>query len=335
MPGVPVFRHLFASFLVALGFLCTGTHAQSLQPVPSLTAHAIDSTGTLDAAQLKALDDKLAAFEQSSGSQLVVLMISTTQPEDIASFANRVGNDWKIGRKDVGDGVLLLVAKTDRKVRIEVAKALEGAVPDLAAKQVIDEAITPRFKTGDFAGGLDAGVEQLMARIRGESLPAPPQRASNDGNSDGFGWTDLAILLFIAVPIAASVARRLLGPKVGAFSMTGVVFVVAYIVTTSLVIAVLAGLAAFVITLFSVNIPTGGRGRGSWGSAAVAAGAVGAEAAAGSAPAAAVTSVAVAPRATGRTIWELFSRPCNACCAIAGSMATTASARFLRRCSSG
>jgi uncharacterized protein len=117
------------------------------------------------------LKAKLAALEAAKGSQVVVLMLPTTAPEDIASYANRVGNTWKIGRKGVGDGVLLIVAKDDRKVRIEVAKTLEGAIPDLAAKQIIDQALTPRFKVGDYAGGLDAAVEQLAARIKGEPLP--------------------------------------------------------------------------------------------------------------------------------------------------------------------
>ena len=120
------------------------------------------------------------AFEQTKGTQIAILMVPTTQPEDIASYANRVGNAWKIGRKGMGDGVLLVVAKDDRKVRIEVAKTLEGAIPDLAAKQIIDEAITPNFRKGDFAGGLHAGVDQLIARITGEALPAPerPRRAT-------------------------------------------------------------------------------------------------------------------------------------------------------------
>jgi uncharacterized protein len=118
----------------------------------------------------------------------VVLMVPTTAPEDIASYANRVGNTWKIGRKDVGDGVLLVVAKDDRKLRIEVAKALEGAIPDLAAKQIIDEALTPHFKAGDYAGGLDAAVDQLAARIKGEPLPSvtPADGAGSDPKATAF-----------------------------------------------------------------------------------------------------------------------------------------------------
>src|SRR3569832_56500 len=136
--------------------------AQSVLPIPPLTGHVIDQTGTLDAIEAKGLDDKLAAFEQAKGTQMVVLMVATTKPEDDASYANRVANAWKTGRKGVGDGILIVVAKDDHKVRIEVAKALEGAVPDLAAKQVIDDAMTPRFKAGDFAGGFRVGVVLLF-----------------------------------------------------------------------------------------------------------------------------------------------------------------------------
>ncbi|HEY0825151.1 MAG TPA: YgcG family protein, partial [Ramlibacter sp.] len=187
-------RTLFL-LLAALAWL--GAWAQGVLPVPELTARVIDQTGTLDAIQRQGLEDKLAAFEQKKGTQIVILMVPTTQPEDIASYANRVGNTWKIGRKEVGDGILLIVAKDDRKVRIEVAKTLEGAVPDLAAKMIIDDAITPRFRQGDFAGGLQAAVDQLVARISGEALPEPAQRQPQQrAGAAGFDWFDLAIFLF-------------------------------------------------------------------------------------------------------------------------------------------
>ncbi|MFN7484497.1 MAG: TPM domain-containing protein, partial [Betaproteobacteria bacterium] len=125
--------------------------AQELLPVPALTARVMDATGTLSSAQRDALEAKLAAFEAQAGPQIVVLMVATTQPEDIAAFTQRVGETWKIGRKDVGDGLLLVVAKNDRKVRIEVSKALEGAIPDLAARQIIDSAIRPAFRADDYA----------------------------------------------------------------------------------------------------------------------------------------------------------------------------------------
>jgi uncharacterized membrane protein YgcG len=196
-------KSIAISLWLCLVALAAVAHAQAVQPVPALVAHVIDATGTLQAGQQAALEAKLAALESTKGSQVVVLMVPTTAPEDIASYANRVGNTWKIGRKDVGDGVLLVVAKDDRKLRIEVAKALEGAIPDLAAKQIIDEALTPRFKAGDYAGGLDAAVDQLAARIKGEPLPSVTRAdsAGSDPRGDGFQWWDLAIFLFVAVPV--------------------------------------------------------------------------------------------------------------------------------------
>ena len=125
----------------------------------------MDQTGTLSANDIQALEGQLVALEKSRGSQVVVLMVPTTAPEDIAAYANRVGNQWKIGRRDVGDGVLVVVAKNDRKMRIEVAKSLEGAIPDIAAARIIDGAMKPRFQQGDFAGGIAAAITQIGARI--------------------------------------------------------------------------------------------------------------------------------------------------------------------------
>lgn len=232
--------------------------AQALLPVPPLTARVIDQTGTLDAIQQKGLEDKLAAFEQVSGSQVVFLMVPTTQPEDIVSYANRIGNAWKIGRKDVGDGLLLVVAKQDRRVRIEVAKTLEGAIPDLAAKQIIDEAITPRFRSADYAGGLDAAADQITALIRGEALPAPARRDAGRTGERGFQFFDLAVLLFLAVPIASGVLRGIFGRKFGSLLTGGGVGAIAALVTSSLVVGALAALAGMVFALLSGAAGLGG-----------------------------------------------------------------------------
>ena len=194
-----------------------------LLPVPARTAYVVDQTHTLDDLQRKALDDKLATFEAIHGSQVVVLVVQTTAPEDIASFANRVGNTWKIGRKEVGDGLLLVVAKDDRKVRIEVPKTLEGAIPDLASKQVIAQAIAPRFKQGDFAGGLDAGVENIMALIRHEALPDPTAVEPETYPTVPDDWiavavVDLAILVvFVAAAGWSGALIVLICSTVGAF----------------------------------------------------------------------------------------------------------------------
>lgn len=241
----------FAAFVLAL-LAWAGAWAQGVLPVPELTARVIDQTGTLDAIQRKGLEDKLAAFEQKKGSQIVVLMVATTQPEDISSYANRVGNAWKIGRKDVGDGILVIVAKDDRRVRIEVAKTLEGAVPDLAARRIIDEAITPAFRRGDFAGGLQAGVDQLVARVTGEALPEPqPPRGPVQRDAGGFDWFDLAIFLFFAVPIAGAMLRGIFGRKLGSVVTGGGVGFFAMLLTSSLVVAVVAGIVGLLFSLLS------------------------------------------------------------------------------------
>jgi uncharacterized protein len=223
---------------------------QDLQPIPPLTAHVIDQTGTLDAIQVKGLEDKLMAFEQSKGSQIAILMVATTHPEDDASYANRVGNTWKIGRKGVGDGVLIVVAKDDHKVRIEVAKALEGAIPDLAAKNIIDDVMIPKFKQGDFAGGLQGGVDQLIARINGEPLPAPvPTHKAQRSSGQGFDWGDLAIFLFVGVFVAGRVLRAIFGRPLGSIVTGGAVGALAWMITSSLLVAGLAGLVALFFTL--------------------------------------------------------------------------------------
>ena len=243
--------------LLALALVfAPGLSAQGLLPVPPLTAHVIDQTGTLDAAATQALEAKLTAFEQQKGSQVVMLMVPTTQPEDIVSYANRVGNAWKIGRKDIGDGLLVIVAKTDRKVRIEVSKKLEGAIPDLAASQIIEDAMTPNFRQGNYAAGLDVAAGQIMARITGEALPAPVsrQRQASGGQlfgSGGFQWTDMAIFLLFAVPIGGAIARGIFGPKLGSLVTGGAVGGLAMVVTSSLIIAGAVGVLALLFTLIA------------------------------------------------------------------------------------
>ncbi len=165
---LPSVRYGFGLFLLL--FLAA---AWAQVPVPELSHRVTDLTATLSAEQVNALENKLAAFEAKQGSQIAVLIIPTTQPEDIAQFGIRVADAWKIGRKNIDDGVILIVAKDDRKLRLEVGYGLEGAIPDAIAKRVIAETITPHFKNGDFAGGIDAGVTQLIRLIEGESLPAP------------------------------------------------------------------------------------------------------------------------------------------------------------------
>lgn len=264
MAATRFWRAIAAIFLIAMA--CAGAWAQGLLPVPALTARVIDQTGTLDGAQRESLEGTLAAFEQKKGSQIVVLMVPTTQPEDIASYASRVANSWKIGRRDVGDGILVIVAKDDRKMRIEVAKTLEGAVPDLAAARIIDEQMKPRFRDNDFAGGIGGAIAQLIARANGEALP---EVARDDDRQSGgllgnlgIDWAELGIFLFIGVLVVGRVARSVLGNKLGPLA-TGVgAGVLAMVITSSIALAVVAGIVALIFTLFSgaIPLPTGGGG---------------------------------------------------------------------------
>lgn len=261
---------LAAIALVVAGLLPAS--AQALLPVPALTGHVIDQTATLSAPERQALEAQLAAIEQQHGSQVVVLLVGATAPEDIAAFANRVGNTWKIGRRNVGDGVLLIVAKDERRMRIEVAKALEGAIPDIAAARIIDGAMKPRFRNGDFAGGLQAAVEQIGARIAGEDLPPP------DGNhattDDELDWGDLAIFLFFGVAFISPVARALFGHIAGGLLIGAGTGLLAFWMTASVGLSAAAGIIALLYTwIFSGRgggggggSGTGGWSSGSWGS---------------------------------------------------------------------
>lgn len=236
------FSALLATLLAALAG--SPARAQDLLPVPALTARVIDQTGTLSAGEQASLDARLAAFETEAGTQIAILMVAATAPEDIAAYAHRVADTWKLGRREVGDGLLIVVAKDDRRVRIEVAKALEGAVPDLAARQIIDGAIRPAFRAGDYAGGLAAAVDQLAARIRGEALPAP---AARPGADRGWQLEDGLMFFFVAVPIIGTVLTGTLGRKLGSLLTALVAGGVGWWLTASLLAAVGIAIVSLVV----------------------------------------------------------------------------------------
>lgn len=259
-------RTLCAGALWLFAALCT--QAQGLVPLPELKARVTDQTGTLDAGQRAALESRLAAFEAERGTQIAVVLVPTTQPEDIADYTQRLGDAWKIGRADVGDGVLLVVAKNDRRVRIATSKTLEGAIPDLMARRIIDEAVTPAFRRNDFAGGLQAGVDQIMARVTGEALPMPGPSSRPDSRDPE--WLDLLVFAVFVVPIASGVLRSLFGNKLGTLLTGAGAGGLAWVMTSVLWIALGAGLLAMIAALFFQmlpSMPTSGRGRGGghWG----------------------------------------------------------------------
>ncbi len=240
-------------FLVAAALLAVTAlgHAQDVLPVPPLSGRVIDQTGTLTAAQTEAMSAKLAALESKRGSQLVVLMVPSTQPEDIAAYGQRVADAWKIGRLTVGDGLLIVVAKDDRRVRIEVAKSLEGAVPDLAAKQVISEVISPAFRKGDYAGGLNAAIDRLDARIGNEGLPEPSSASKGalPPSGHGFNLQDLAIFLFVAVPVIGAVLTGIFGRKLGSLATAGAAGGMGWWLSASVLVAAGVGVVALILVL--------------------------------------------------------------------------------------
>jgi uncharacterized protein len=265
-----------AALLAWLALLGTAAWAQELRPVPPLSARVIDQTATLTAPQAAALEAKLAAFEAEAGPQIVLLLVPGTAPEDIAAYAQRVADQWKIGRREVGDGVLVLVAKDERTVRIEVAKALEGAIPDLAARQIIDQALVPAFRQGDMAGGLNVAIDRLAARIRGEGLPAPAARGGNTARPGSLPLQELGLLVFGGVLALGGLLSAVLGRGPGSLITAVAAGGVAWWLGAGLLLAILAAVVALVVVglvgvgnvlrlLLSARGGGGGGGRGGGG----------------------------------------------------------------------
>jgi uncharacterized protein len=231
----------------------TNSAQAELLPVPALKARVTDLTQTLTPTERTTLEDKLAAFEAKKGSQIAVLLVPTTQPEDIAQYSIRVVDQWKIGREKSDDGILVLVAKNDRKLRIEVGRGLEGAIPDLYAKRIISDVIGPKFKQGDFAGGLDAGVDSLIGLVNGEALPAPENRAASVIDIGNI----LPMLLFGGL-ITGLILRSIFGTFLGSAFNGGLIGGVIMLFGLALSAAVVFGIIAFFFTMMMGSRGLGG-----------------------------------------------------------------------------
>ncbi len=234
--------------LLLLALLLCGT-AQAEVDVPPLKQRVTDLTATLDATQIQALDARLTAFESAKGSQIAVLLVPTTQPETIEQFGIRVADAWKLGRKGVDDGVLLLIAKDDRKLRIEVGYGLEGALNDATAKRIVAEIITPYFKHGEFHAGIEAGVGAIIKVVEGEPLPAPDQPAAPRSGSDAGGFETLLVAGFFIFMLGNIVLRQLLGRLPSGLIVGGLIGALAWVMLFSLAWAIAAGLVAFLFSL--------------------------------------------------------------------------------------
>jgi len=233
-------------------------------PVPALNAHVVDLTGTLTAAEREQLDAKLRDFEQRRGSQVAVLLVPTIGTEVIEDFATRVTDSWQLGRKGVDDGVLFVIAKQERKMRIQTGRGVQGTLTDILSKRIVADIVAPRFRTGDFAAGVNDGVDAIMKAIEGEDLPLPakkPQRKVDTVSSYG----DFVWIAFFLVPVVAMVLRGIVGRFAGAGLTGGVTGLAAGWIFGSVAFGVIAAILAFVFGLFAgTGVGRGVRG-GGWG----------------------------------------------------------------------
>ena len=241
-----------AAIIRSLLLLVVVASAWAQIPVPPLTGRVVDQTGTLTREQQAGLERTLQEFEARKGSQLAVLLVPTTAPEPIEQFALRVAEQWKIGRKKVDDGAILVVAKDDRALRIEVGYGLEGVLNDATAKRIVSDVIVPRFREGEFYVGINAGLDRMMRVIDGEPLPAP---AKSGPAAQGETFQMLPVLLILAL-VGGSILRAVLGRFLGAAATGGVVGFVAWTLAGAIAMAALAGVLAFFFTLMG-----GGAGR--------------------------------------------------------------------------
>ena len=251
-------------FLLAL-LLCWASIAFADVAVPPLSGRVVDKTGTLSSGDIASLTQALQNLEARKGSQVAVLIVPTTAPESIEQYSIRVAEAWKIGRRKVDDGALVVVAKDDRKLRIEVGYGLEGALNDATAKRIIDEVITPKFRSGDFAGGIFAGVYRVIAVIDGEKLPAPEARRQQDSGLLSHVDPLNPIFIFILFIVGAAL-RSTFGRLIGGVAIGSIVGGLAWFVAGSLAAAIILALVAFLITMLAESAtPLSGR-RGSWSS---------------------------------------------------------------------
>lgn len=250
--------------LLLLLFLCCSWAAGAAEPIPPLTARVTDRTGTLAPDQVATLERSLEAFEARRGTQIAVLMVPTTREEPIEQYALRAAEQWKLGRKGVDDGALLVVAKDDRALRIEVGYGLEGVLTDATSKRIISDIIVPRFRQGDFYGGIRDGLDRMMRVAEGESLPPPDRRAARQGAGEGGIMQHLPLIIVVAL-VLGGMLRAVLGRLLGATATGGIAAMLAWWMAGALPLALVAGVAAFFLTLFSGFGHRGGWPMGGWG----------------------------------------------------------------------
>ena len=246
--------------LVAALLALAALSARAQVAVPPASARVTDLSGTLSGQAVNRLESKLAAFEAKKGSQILVLIVPTTEPEDIEQYGIRVFDAWKPGRKGVDDGAILLVAKNDHRVRIEVGRGLEGALTDVTVGHIISDTIAPHFKLSDYDGGVEAGIEQILAVVSGEPLPEPDKKWESHG-----GLSNALPLLLLVAVVAGGVLRSVFGRLLGSLLTGGVVGGAAWVLSHVLLVGVGAGVMGFLFaTLWGSS--RGWSAGGGWGS---------------------------------------------------------------------
>lgn len=238
-----------------------------LQPIPPYSARVVDAAGLLQPDEKARIEGKLKAFEERKGSQVAVLIVDTTQPEEIEQYSIRVAEAWKPGRKRTDDGAILLVAKQDRRMRIEVGRGLEGALTDLVSNRIIQETLRPAFRAGEYGAGIEAGVDRMLGVIDGEQLPPPDPRWSGGGVEEGTNWIAAGVLGVLALVMLAVSAAK--GRAASSLTSGGTFGVMALVFTGSLVFALVAALFGMLVGLDTRAARAGNyysRGRGGpWG----------------------------------------------------------------------
>jgi uncharacterized protein len=245
-----------AGIVLGLAALC----ARADVTVPPLSARVIDLTGTLSGGAVNRIETKLANLELKKGSQIAVLIVPTTQPQEIEQYGIRVADQWKLGRKGVDDGAILLIAKDDRRARIEVGYGLEGALPDVIARRIIDETVAPHFKLGDYDGGVEAGVDQMISVVNGEPLPEPDKRWEHRG-----GLSNALPLLLVVVFVASGVLRTMFGRLFGSIATGGLVGGIAWLLSHLLAIGLGAGTLGFLFAMLLGSTRAWSTGGTGWG----------------------------------------------------------------------
>ncbi|MBI3715600.1 MAG: TPM domain-containing protein [Betaproteobacteria bacterium] len=256
-----------ALFLLAIAWLFSSAVLAAegdLLAVPPVKHRLTDLTGTLSAADAARIETRLAEFEAKKGAQIAVLLVGSTQPETIFDYSLRVAEAWKLGRKGVDDGVLLVVAKTDRKIQILTGPGIQGVLTDAMSKRIISEYIAPKFRGGDYAAGINAGIDKMIALIEGESLPEPKRKA-RAVRGDQVDYGQFFVFAIIAAVVAAPLLRMLMGRFVGSATTGGVIGGAAGLIGMEPLFAGFLGIVFFILALATGLGSRGGRGGGGGG----------------------------------------------------------------------